>query len=72
LAYLTDQPLSAAEVKTELDGPIRQIVKNVAISAFKADPINSRVFVMMNDVPTNRTIQAIPYSGYVYMPPLKL
>jgi len=65
LADLTDQPLSATEGKIGLDGQIRQIVQNVAISAFKADPINSRVFIMVNDLPTNnRTIQAVPYSGY--------
>jgi hypothetical protein len=63
LADLSGQPLSAAEGNTGLDGQVRQIVQSVAISAFKTDPINSRVFIMVNDVSTNRTIQVVPYSG---------
>ena len=66
LADLTGQPLSAAEGKIGLDGPVRHIVQNVAISAFKADPINSRIFIMVNGVSTNQTIQVVPYSGYAF------
>ena len=65
---MTSQPLSAAEGTIGSDGQfeIRHIVQNVSISAFKADPINSRVFIMVNeDAPTNRTIRVVPYSGYV-------
>jgi hypothetical protein len=65
LADVTSQPLSAAEGTIGSDGPIRHIVQNVSISAFKADPINSRVFIMVNDAKTNRTIRVVPYSGYV-------
>lgn len=64
LADLADQPLSAMTIETGPTSKIQHILHDVAISAFKADPINSRIFVMVNDVSTNRTILAVPYSGY--------
>ncbi|KAK4016061.1 hypothetical protein OUZ56_031022 [Daphnia magna] len=63
LADLADQPLSAMTIETGPTSKIQHILHDVAISAFKADPINSRIFVMVNDVSTNRTILAVPYSG---------
>lgn len=73
LADIVDQPVSASSsVVIGVDGSwptaesnsrVRHLVQNVAISAFKADPINSRVFFMENNVRTNRTVAVVSYSG---------
>lgn len=59
LADLMEHPLSAVT-----DGhKIKKIVDNESVSAFKSDPANSQIFVMVTHEIGNKTIMAVPYTG---------
>ena len=42
---------------------IKRIFTNGTVLAFKVDPINSRIFVMINKANNQTEIIAVPYSG---------